>query len=646
MKELERIIYNSVIGKGKKLTKDDIYEFSQADSEAFVDVLFRVINTIVEDYPRTKKLYNVNTCFDYVIETIEISEDLDPSIVDKKIKKLEKKIDLIISKKLNNRQELITELRGLKNGLRRTSEKASEESTHRYDFIDYLIREPRNINFIEFTFKKIPVIMQAKDRNGISLFRNISRSYMKSLELEDDRDSSYYKTLIWLMLSQEGFSLTDDDKKGVLVDIYRELEKISNNPIPKREKREKLKQLENIKELIAPSKEATHSLEEIADKYDVSISFPERIVSLTDDYIKPITLENYPDRKVFKDFVVSIDGVSTVEIDDALSCRRLRNGHYLLGVHIASILGYYDYDSEIVRNAFYRAKSIYLRKNVSQDQGLIPMFPEEFSTDIGSLVEGKNRLARSYMYEVDGAGRVVDQRFLRTIIRNNKRATYDEINSIISSSSSNGLLGRTVRDLREVSALLGKNYHIDRLYELVKERMPDPSGLKVKKVGSEEIVYQCMLLTGSKVAEFFSSNNYPCLYRVHNVGDTMNGTLARMVQEMIEKHGEEEFKKMYELLDGLYPKGYYSISGNHQGLSLSSYCHCTSGLRRAADIVVEHALEVCYDKTPSEEDIAELTADILEKQEIINLKSDSIDWFIEDFSRVGVKVKTKDFDGR
>lgn len=444
MKELERIIYNSVIGKGKKLTKDDIYEFSQADSEAFVDVLFRVINTIVEDYPRTKKLYNVNTCFDYVIETIEISEDLDPSIVDKKIKKLEKKIDLIISKKLNNRQELITELRGLKNGLRRTSEKASEESTHRYDFIDYLIREPRNINFIEFTFKKIPVIMQAKDRNGISLFRNISRSYMKSLELEDDRDSSYYKTLIWLMLSQEGFSLTDDDKKGVLVDIYRELEKISNNPIPKREKREKLKQLENIKELIAPSREKTHSLEEIADKYDVSISFPERILSLTDDYIKPITLENYPGRKVFKDFVVSIDGASTVEIDDALSCRRLRNGHYLLGVHIASILGYYDYDSEIVRNAFYRAKSIYLRKNISQDQGFIPMFPEEFS----------------------------------------------------------------------------------------------------------------------------------------------------------------------------------------------------------ADIVVEHALEVCYDKTPSEEDIAELTADILEKQEIINLKSDSIDWFIEDFSRVGVKVKTKDFDGR
>lgn len=646
METLERAIYNSVIGRTKKITRDEIFDYVQEDGDMFVSALFRVVHTIIEDYPKSKKLYNLDSCFEYIVSAAELSETIDPSSISKKIKKVDKKIDLIIDKKLNKRKKLIDELRAVKRKLSKAQDKVTDESTHRYDFIDYLIREPRNIDFIEFTFKKIPVVMQAKDKAGITLFRNLTRSYMESIEEDNTKDMSYYKSLIWLMLSQENFKLSDEEKKEILQDIYKVLEKMSHDKLAKKTNREKIKYLQSLKELIAPKKEKDFSMQEVASKYEIPIGFPLEVTQLVDNYKKPITLDNYPDRKIFNGYVLSIDGPTTVEIDDALSCQKMANGHYFLGVHVASVLGYYDYESPIVENAFNRVKSIYIRANGLKGQGMIPIFPERFSTDIGALVEGRNRLARSYFFEVDQEGNVVNQRFMKTIIKNTKRATYQEINKILESGTPSRELQRTVDNLQEVSEILSKKHHIDRLYELVKEKTPDPSELKVKKTGSEDIVYQCMLLTGNKVAEFFASHNYPCLYRTHHVDDELNSNLSDRVKDMIEKHGETEFEKIQDLLNGLYPKGIYNISGNHQGLGFNNYCHCTSGLRRAADIVVEHALEVCHDKTPTEEDLENLALDIRKKQEIINSKSDPIDWFVEDFQRGYQKAKSVKQKGR
>lgn len=646
METLERVIYNSVIGRTKKITREEITDYVQEDGDMFISALFRVVHTIIEDYPKSKKLYNLDSCLSYIVDAAELSETVDPASISKKIKKVDKKIDLIIDKKLNKRKKLIDELRTVKRKLSRVGEKVSEESTHRYDFIDYLIKEPRNMDFIEFTFKKIPVVMQAKDKAGITLFRNLNRSYMECIQTGNTKEMSYYKSLILLMLSQESFRLTDEEKKDILKDIYDELERMSRDKLDKKQNREKIKFLQSLKELIAPKKEKDYSLTDMASKYEIPIGFPLEVIQSVDNYKRPINTSNYPDRRVFTDYVLSIDGPTTVEIDDALSCRKMPNGHYFLGVHVASILGYYDYDSPIVENAFNRVKSIYLRNVLQRDQGMIPIFPERFSTDIGALVEGRNRLARSYFFEIDQDGNVLNQRFMKTIINNKKRATYQEINRVLEKGTPIKELDRTVNCLKEVSEILSKKHHIDKLYELIKEKTPDPSELKVKKTGSEDIVYQCMLLTGNKVAEFFAEHNYPCLYRTHHGDQDLNNNLSNRVREMIEKHGETEFEKMNDLLNGLYPKGLYSSSGNHQGLGFNNYCHCTSGLRRAADIVVEHALEVCYDKTPTEEELRNLALDIRKKQDIINSKSDPIDWFVEDLQRGYQKVKSNKQRGR
>ena len=75
------------------------------------------------------------------------------------------------------------------------------------------------------------------------------------------------------------------------------------------------------------------------------------------------------------------------------------------------------------------------------------------------------------------------------------------------------------------------------------------------------------------------------------------------------------------------------MEGSHHGLKLNHYCHCTSELRRAADIVVEHCLEVCYDKEPTKEEL-EMLKEEIQRQEIdLNLKKDPIGLFIKDYKR-------------
>ena len=172
------------------------------------------------------------------------------------------------------------------------------------------------------------------------------------------------------------------------------------------------------------------------------------------------------------------------------------------------------------------------------------------------------------------------------------------------------------------------------MYEQVKESSEDCSDLAVKKIGSEKIVYQAMILTGNRVAEFFSKRFYPCLYRVHEVNETDTIKLESMINNLTETYGGDQYKKLYQLIQGLYPRGWYASSGKHSGLKLEHYCHCTSGLRRGADIVVEHALEVCYDKEPTEEELEKLKKEIEEKLKMINTREEPIEWFVKEFQRV------------
>ncbi|MBQ8131658.1 MAG: RNB domain-containing ribonuclease, partial [Bacilli bacterium] len=503
-----------------------------------------------------------------------------------------------------------------------------------YEFIDYLIKEPREIDYIEYIFDKMPEIMKSKDQDGVSLYQNIIKKYVQSIKEEEEEKLLYYKRLIQIMLSNNQYKINNHEKKLALQYIQTEVGKIGSQ----KKYKKTIEKLKELREFITSYNQTQITLDSIASKYGIQLDFPSSVQEEVNK-LKPIHSKDYPDRKIIEDYVLTIDGENASEIDDALSCKKLENGNYLLGVHIASILGYFPYDSEVVQNALERGHSIYFRKFI-KDNNLSPIFPLEFSAGFGSLEEGKEKLTRSYLFEIDPKGDIVHEEFIKSIIKSNKKATYDEINDILEEDNTEATeLTQTVTLLHEVAGLLKQRYQANELYELMKENKKDSSDLVLKRVASEEIVYECMQLTGNRVADYFASHGYPCLYRVHNIDEKLNNKIKSMIDNLVKVYGKEETKKLYSLMDGIYPKSEYDSSGSHMGLGLDHYCHCTSGLRRSADIVVEHALEDCYDKDPTPEELIKLEKEIEMKKNLINQKDDSIDWFVEEVHKSYKKIK-------
>lgn len=633
MELLKSILQDSIKGKRERLGDAEISFYAKDDCNVFVSTLFHCLQEVIEEYPKTNDLYDVEFFFDYIRYIRESFDEFDETNFKKKVTKIEKRIDYLISEKLKNKKKCIKELNAFKDELEEFKSYITNKDSLETDFINYLLETPRNMKYIDMVFEKMPDVMKIKDERGSSLYSNIIERYFNAVDNEDIDDLTYYKNLLLLMNTKKEFKVQEKDKKRVLTEIYNKVNAISTDKKKIKDNTFKLKALEDLKNIIKPPVKKKNALNDIAKKYNVEINFKNKVIDAVKNKKLELNKEVYKDRRVIKDYIVSIDGENSIEIDDALSCVKLKNGNYLLGVHIASILGYFDYSSDVVQTAFDRVHSIYFHNKAMGKEGMVPIFPLEFSADYGSLLEGQDRLTRSYLFEIDEKGNVVKEEFIKSIINNNKQATYEEINDIIANGNDNKELNDTVKNLNEVTKLLKKKYQTSEVYELIKESNDDASELKVNRTGSQDIVYRAMTLTGNRVANYFAENNYPCLYRVHSVPEKLNEKIEPLINGLVDNYGGDQKDKLYKLVTEIYPKSTYDIEGSHAGFKLDHYCHCTSGLRRSADIMVEHALEVCYDKVPTVEDLANLHIEMLEKRDIIKEKEDILDWFVEDVNK-------------
>ena len=106
-----------------------------------------------------------------------------------------------------------------------------------------------------------------------------------------------------------------------------------------------------------------------------------------------------------------------------------------------------------------------------------------------------------------------------------------------------------------------------------------------------------------------------------------------MIYSLRTTYGGEAYEQLFKQinLNGFYPKAKYDIEGSHYGLGLDHYGHFTSPIRRGPDIVNEHALEVCYDKEPTDEEMLQLQHEITIISREINAKQMPIDLFISDY---------------
>ena len=339
MELLENILLDSIKGKRDRLGNAELSFYVKDDCNVFVSTLFHCLQEIVENYPDTYDLYDVGLFFDYVRFIRENNDEFDEENFKKKVTKINKKIDYIIKEKIKNKKKRIKELTIFKEELDEFKSYITNKDNLETDFINYLLESPRNIKYIDMVFEKMPDLMQIKDERGSSLFSNIIERYFTAIDKEEADDIVYYKNLLLLMNTKREFKILEKDKKEVLNEIYNKVNSLACDKKKAKINTSKLKALDDLKKIIKPQVSKKIALDDIAKKYNIDINFKSNVIDTVKNHKIELNKENYPDRRFIKDYVLSIDGEDSIEIDDALSCTKLSNGHYLLGVHIASILG-------------------------------------------------------------------------------------------------------------------------------------------------------------------------------------------------------------------------------------------------------------------------------------------------------------------
>lgn len=636
---IEKALSNYLQRKGPKISDRDFCTYVENTDKDIVNVIFKLINDEIDAIDEKKEL-------DRVVEVIRLLElamsngtEVKRKVVSRKIKKLNEKMDRIMLEnrsKFSNPRKINSEFNKVRRALESLGEINEAEDSKQFSFMKFLIEETRNVTYLEYTLKKMPSLANVRDKEEVSLFRNLIIRYLQSVMEENEEDTLYFKNLITLLRTQRSFTLTEQEKKKCLEEVYKILDKMNITKRAQKSNSKKISQLSKLVEYLKGSTNEKKDVQSVASKYNIEVFFNPTVLEKA-----KLTGESkegeMTDREVVDDYVISIDGPGAIEIDDGISCKKLPNGNYLLGVHIASVLGHFDYNSDIVQQAIERGQSIYLSTKYQQKkddyESVIPLFPYSFSADKGSLIENEPRLARSYYFEIDKDGNVVNERFIKSIVRNNKQLTYNDVNRIIEKGTSDLKLAEVIDNLQEVTARIEKRFNVDSLYEMIKENTDEYSSLRVGVSKSENIIYRAMLLTGTRVAEYFSKMNLPMIYRVHYIDEDKNQKIRDMLETLNKTYGTDSFKNLYQLIEGVYPKGWYQNEGRHSGLDLDHYCHCTSPLRRAPDIVVEHLLEECYDKKPTEEELEKLREEVASKIIEINSKISIIDYFVKEYRK-------------
>lgn len=640
MGKSENLRYKTIIEnyfkKGDKISKKHFEQlFLTEDSETLENLLFSFLYDEVESISHDSDINYLFKAFLYIETLVERYSDIDKKKIKRKLRKIIEKIETIedensgfkTNKKMINRVDKLKEL------IYDLYDRILVKKDNYYELLEYFIFEIKKISYIEKIFKTFDHTIKAKSLNGETIFCSVIEKYIeviKDSKSENQDDILYFKNVISLMRNIEGFNLSNSEKSKLLHDIL-----ININLLNKKDKRykEQKELLIELKEIIKNENDRV-TINKIANYYNIDIDFEDSI--LEELKIQQSKYKKFPNRKVIDDYMITIDGRNTYEIDDGLTAKVMKNGNYLLGVHIASVLAYLPFESSLVQNAISKGSSIYLAKNgiYSKDENkVIPLFPYDFSTRDASLIEGEYRLANSYFFEIDKNGNIINETYEKTIVKNKRQCTYNEANNIIEYGSKNEYeLENILHLLSEIAYVLDNRYHPSEIYQAMKSQSNDPAKVILGSSTAEHIVNQTMVLTGSEVGNWFKDpkRSYPCLLRVHQINNDTVKKLQESIESFIVNSDKERFERLFESLSGIYPKAYYDLSGRHDGMNLDNYCHVTSPLRRSADILQEYALDICYFNKPTDSNLYELERLLTEKKNIINARNNSIDYFLDD----------------
>ncbi len=374
-----------------------------------------------------------------------------------------------------------------------------------------------------------------------------------------------------------------------------------------------------IKVLGKPGEHETE-IHSILDDYNLPYEF-EPEVELAAEKLKPdITKEEIAKRRDMRDRITfTIDPVDAKDFDDALSVRKLPDGHWEIGVHIADVTHYVKPGDIIDREAFERATSVYLVDRV------IPMLPEILSNQLCSLRPNEDKLTFSAVFEMDEEGKVYNTWFGRTVIHSDKRFTYEEAQGILDAGkglfyNELNLLNKIAKRLRAARFNKGAiSFERSEVrFKLDEEKNPVEIHVKIP-MDTNKLIEEFMLLANRRVAEYVGKEKKGkvFVYRVHdkpkkekleelrkvvakfgyriNINDEKK--LARAINKLLEDFKHKKERALVELmaLRTMSKAVYTTDNRGHYGLAFPYYTHFTSPIRRYPDMMVHRLLQKYLD---------------------------------------------------
>lgn len=372
-------------------------------------------------------------------------------------------------------------------------------------------------------------------------------------------------------------------------------------------------------DILGKAGDNTTEMHAILAEYGLPYVYPQAVEAAAEKLSADITPEDYAEREDFRDVVTfTIDPKDAKDFDDALSIRTLKPGLWEVGVHIADVSHYVKEGSIIDKEAAKRATSVYLVDRT------IPMLPERLCNFICSLRPDEEKLAYSVIFEMNEKAEVKNYRIRHTVIKSNRRFTYEEAQQIIETGEGDYKeevlqLNRLAQILREKRMAAG-SINFDRCevkFEIDETGKPLSVYFKVSKEANK-LIEEFMLLANKTVAEYVGKvpkNKKPKVlpYRIHDLPDpdkldNLNQFIARFGYKIrtggskveVSKSinhllGEIEGKKEQNLIETVslraMQKARYSIYNiGHYGLAFDYYTHFTSPIRRYPDLMVHRLL--------------------------------------------------------
>ena len=337
--------------------------------------------------------------------------------------------------------------------------------------------------------------------------------------------------------------------------------------------------------------------------------------------------------------IFTIDSIKTKDMDDAISIKKLYNGNYLVGVHIADVAHYIKPNSNLFKDALKRGTSVYLGNVV------IPMIPSVLSNGICSLNEGVDRLTKSVIMELNPKGKVIKSKIVDSVINSKKKMTYEDLNELFDGKEIDSSYYPFLNDLnlaKEVSDILTKTKykkgHLNfESSDIEIERNDDniPIKFEHREIGiSQKIIENLMILANETVADYFNWQDLPFIYRVHNNPDELKSEdtielISNLGYKLVRLQNAYGQKAIQNILEDYKDKPEYTIISNlllrnmakakysthnigHYALASDNYCHFTSPIRRFPDLIVHSLIDMYVNHNKHAKVILENLDDICE----------------------------------